>query len=522
MIDLDNIRTVADIVRYGAKRHPQKDAHIFNGRATTYGDLYGRVARVANGLIGEGCKPSNRIALLAKNSDTYFEIVLGATMARAVAVCINWRLAGPEIVFVLNDASAKVLFVGKEYYATVEKIKSELPQVTSIIAVDGGHPEWPSYAEWIKKQSANDPKLDEKGDDVAVQMYTSGTTGLPKGVELTNNNYVAFFEVVNSMAWSNFQEDTRLLVAMPLFHVSGLNMGILGLAQGAKNIIQGDFDPVALLGLIKEHRVTHAMMVPAVMLFILQQPETKTTDFSCLKTILYGAAPIAEDLLRQAREVFGCDFAQIYGMTETTGVGTCLMPEDHIKRPEKLKSVGRPNAGIEMKIITSEGRIAKPGEVGEVMVRGTCVMKGYWNRPEANTETVVNGWLHTGDAAYMDEDGYIYIHDRVKEMIISGGENIYPAEVESAIFAHPKVADVAIIGIPDDRWGEAVKAVVVVQPGETLSADEVIEFARERIASYKCPKSVDFVKALPRNPSGKILRRELRKPYWEGRSRMVS
>jgi acyl-CoA synthetase (AMP-forming)/AMP-acid ligase II len=287
-------------------------------------------------------------------------------------------------------------------------------------------------------------------------------------------------------------------------------------------VILGEFDPLALVGLVGKYRITHVNVVPAVILFLLQQPEVKNADFSSLKVMMYGAAPMAQDLLRQARETFGCDFAQVYGMTETTGVGTCLMPEDHIKRPEKLKSVGRPSSGIEMKIITPEGKPAKPGEVGEVMIRGACVMKGYWNKPEATAETVVDGWLRTGDAAYMDEEGYLYIHDRVKEMIISGGENIYPAEVENAIFAHPKVADVAIIGIPDDRWGEAVKAVVVVQPGEKLTAQEVIDFARDRIAHYKCPKSVDFIDALPRNPSGKILRRELRKPYWVGRERMVS
>jgi fatty-acyl-CoA synthase len=522
MIDLGKIGSVADILRHGAERFPERTAQLFNERVTNYAELHKRACRVANGLIKEGCKPTDRIGILSRNSDTYFEVVFGAALSRAVAMCANWRLAASELVFVLNDASVQILFVSKQFYTIAEKIKSELPKLRKIIALDGEHPEWPSYAEWAAAQSDADPHLKHEADDVAVQMYTSGTTGLPKGVELSNANYLAFFKVVNSMTWSDFGKDDRILVVMPLFHVAGLNIGILALAQGATGVILGEFDPLALVGLVGKYRITHVNVVPAVILFLLQQPEVKNADFSSLKVMMYGAAPMAQDLLRQARETFGCDFAQVYGMTETTGVGTCLMPEDHIKRPEKLKSVGRPSSGIEMKIITPEGKPAKPGEVGEVMIRGACVMKGYWNKPEATAETVVDGWLRTGDAAYMDEEGYLYIHDRVKEMIISGGENIYPAEVENAIFAHPKVADVAIIGIPDDRWGEAVKAVVVVQPGEKLTAQEVIDFARDRIAHYKCPKSVDFIDALPRNPSGKILRRELRKPYWVGRERMVS
>ncbi len=522
MIDLKHIHTVADVTRYGAHHRPESVAIEFQGKLTTYRELDEHASRVGNGFLGEGCTPAARIAILAKNSDMYIEIIFGAAKDRAVSVCVNWRLAPPEIVFVLNNAQARVLFVGKDYYDVIEKIRPELPHIHTIIALDGGHREWVSYQDWRKSHSAEDPKLDEKPDDTSIQMYTSGTTGLPKGVEITNKNMMAFFSVVDSMAWSNFGEGAKLLIVMPLFHSAGLNCSLMGFAQGGHVLMQRDFDARMLIEIVREHRVTHVQMVPAVMLFVLQQPEIKNADFSSVQYIVYGAAPMNEDLLRESREVFGCGFAQIYGLTETTGVGTCLTPDDHEKRPEKLKSCGRASKGIQIRLLKPDGTNAKPGEVGEVLVKGDCITKGYWNKPEVNAETIVDGWLHTGDAAYMDEEGYLYIHDGVKEMIISGGENIYPAEVESALFSHPKIADVAIIGVPDDKWGESVKAIVVVKKGEKLTPEEIIAFARERIAAYKCPKTVDFIDVLPRNPSGKILRRDLRKPYWEGRDRLVS
>jgi acyl-CoA synthetase (AMP-forming)/AMP-acid ligase II len=263
-------------------------------------------------------------------------------------------------------------------------------------------------------------------------------------------------------------------------------------------------------------------MVPALLLFILQNPQCKTTDFSSLELIAYGASPAPVDLVRNAIKVFGCGLAQVYGLTETSGAITYLPPEDHDEKvPDRLKSCGKPLAGIEMRVVDADGKDVTTGEVGEIITRSPQNMMGYWNQPEATRRAIRGDWFYTGDAGYLDQDGYIYIYDRVKDMIISGGENIYPAEVESALFGHSAVADVAVIGIPDDKWGEAVKAFVVKKPGAEVTPDELMSFARERIASYKVPRSIDFIDTLPRTPTGKILKRELRKPFWAGQERQV-
>ena len=359
------------------------------------------------------------------------------------------------------------------------------------------------------------------GDDV-IQLYTSGTTGHPKGVQLTSGNYLAIIRAAEEMGVGAYGPDDVILIAMPFFHVAGVNIGLFSLAQGSRGIVLGDIDPQAILKLIETKKINHAFLVPAVILFLTQQPNVHKTDFSSLKMISYGASPIAADLLLAAKEIMGCDFMQVYGLTETTGGGTTLPPEDHDPARGKLRSCGRPSPGHDIRVVDADGRALPPGDVGEIQIRASNVMKGYWNKPDASAKALEGGWFRTGDAGYFDKEGYLYIHDRVKDMIVSGGENIYPAEVENAIFGHPAVADVAVIGVPDEKWGEAVKAIIVRKPGVAAEASDIIAYARDRIAGYKLPKSVDFVDALPRNPTGKILRRELRAPYWEGRARQVN
>ncbi len=518
----ERLGSVADIPRLHAKERPDAVALDFNGRLTSYAELDARSNRVAQGLIGLGQHPGARVGFLGKNSDRYFEILFGAFKAKAAIVGVNWRLAPPEIAFVLNDAACEVLFVSKDYYGAIEKIRDRCPKLEHVIAIDGEHHLWPAYEPWRDARPDTDPMLPVAPDDDVIQLYTSGTTGHPKGVQLTSANYLAVIQSATEMGLATYTPDDVVLIAMPFFHVAGVNIGVLCLAHGARGIVLGDIDPQEILRLIEAKRISHAFLVPAVILFLMQQPNVRAVDFSSLKNISYGASPIAQDLLLNAQATMACEFLQVYGLTETTGGGTVLAPEDHDPARGKLRSCGKPSPGHEVRVVDGEGKSLPPGEVGEIVIRAPNVMKGYWNRPEATEKSIVDKWFYTGDAGYFDADGYLYIHDRVKDMIVSGGENIYPAEVENAIFGHPAVADVAVIGVPDPKWGEAVKAVVVAKPGAKADADAIISWARERIAGYKLPKSVDFIEALPRNPTGKILRRELRKPYWEGRDRQVN
>ncbi|MBI1330076.1 MAG: long-chain-fatty-acid--CoA ligase [Alphaproteobacteria bacterium] len=522
MFDFSRLDSVADISRLQAKDQPDAVALDFNDRITTYRELDERASQVAQGLIKLGQKAGARVGFIGKNTDRYFEVLMGAFKARNVIVGVNWRLAAPEIAYVLNDAGCEVLFVGKDYYDIIGKVAASCPQLKTIIAMDGGYPAWASYETWRDGQPKTDPMLPVAPDDDVIQLYTSGTTGHPKGVQLTNANYLAIFDALATSGLIRYTPDDTVLIAMPFFHVAGVNIGLLSLSQGARGIVLGDVDPKEILRLVRDKGITQMFIVPAVILFLLQQSNVNEFDYSKLKNITYGASPISDDVLLRAKQTFACEFTQVYGLTETTGAGTFLPPEDHDPARGRLRSCGKPTPGHEIRIVDGNGQSLPAGEVGEIVIRARSVMKGYWNKPDATEKAIVSDWFHTGDAGFFDPDGYLYIHDRVKDMIVSGGENIYPAEVENAIFGHPAVADVAVIGVPDPKWGEAVKAIVVQEPGNTVTPEEIVAYARERIAGYKLPKSVDFIEALPRNPSGKILRRELRQPYWEGRTRQVN
>ena len=521
MIDIEAMPHIADIPRVQAQLRPTETALWFEGRETSFADLDARSNQVANGLLGLGLQPGDRIGYLAKNTDQYYEILYGCAKSRTVMTGVNTRLAPPEVKFILADAKAKVLFVGKDFYAMIDQIKAELPDLTRIITLDGDREDWDYFPSWRGARPNTAPGIETLGDDDVIQLYTSGTTGLPKGVQLTNDNYRAFFTQAGMLEWSSYETGEAIMNAMPLFHVAGVNVGILASLQGAKTVVLREIDPGLILKLIPEHKIAHAFWVPAVILMLTQHPAIRETDFSSLRQVFYGASPISEALLRTAVEIMGARFTQLYGLTETVGAGTFLPPEAHDPSWGKLRSCGVPWPAAVVRVVDGEGKPVPTGEVGEIVIKSGFVMKGYWNRPEATEEAVRNGFFHTGDAGYFDEDGFLYIHDRVKDMIVSGGENVYPAEVENAIFGAPGVADVAVIGVPDDKWGEAVKAIVVKKPGEDPTPESIIAWAKERIAAYKAPKSVDFIDALPRNPSGKILRKDLREPYWRGRERRV-
>ncbi len=522
MFDFTDLKVLADLTRQQARLRPEEIAQIFEERTTTFAELDRNASRIANGLIALGARPQARIGYIGMNSDRFFETVYGCFKANVVPVGVNWRLAPPEIVYVLGDAQAEVLFVGAEFVPVVEKIRDELQLVRHVIAIDGGHASWPSFEQWRDAQSPVDPMLAIDLDDDVLQLYTSGTTGHPKGVQLTNRNYIAFFELAQKSGWADNDPGEVNLVAMPDFHVAGVNAGLVATGQGACAVIMKQVEPAKVLDYVARYRINNMFLVPAVIQFLLDVPGADACDFSSLRRVFYGASPISEEVLLRATRLFGCSFSQLYGLTETVGAGTALDPDSHDPARGKLRSCGKAYPGFEIRILAANGESAPQGEVGEIAIKSPTVMKGYWGKPEATAAAIKDGWFLTGDAGFFDEEGYLYIHDRVKDMIVSGGENIYPAEVENALMGCPQVADAAVIGVPDEKWGEAVKACVVLKPGVDATADAIIAACKTRIASYKCPKSIDFVAALPRNPSGKILRRELREPYWAGRGRRVN
>ena len=518
------ISTLGDILRTHAAERGDHVSLVLGDRTVTWSELYDRASRVATGLAAAGVGNQDRIAFLDKNSIEHFEVFYGAALANAVCVDVNWRLAPPEVEFIVNDAEAKVFVVGPDFAPVLDAIADRLTTASTILVI-GGHEKFQDYEEWVGRHEPVDPHSPSSSDDVAFQLYSSGTTGRPKGVMLSNNNFFALLPLAQDM-WE-FTPDSVSLVAMPLFHIGGGGWATAGQYVGMKSVIMRDLDPAALVHLIPEQGITHAFAVPAVLQFMLMVPGADQADFSTLKVVVYGASPISEDVLARSVALLGCKFWQAYGLTETTGAIVNLAPEDHALDSEhrhRLRSCGRAGPGVELRIVEPDsGTDVATGEVGEIWIRGPQVMKGYWHNDEATREAIdEDGWFRSGDVGYLDEDGYLYIHDRVKDMIVSGGENVYPAEVENVLMAHPAVADVAVIGVPHEKWGETAKAVVVRVEGTDPSPEEIISFARERLATYKCPTSVDYIDALPRNPSGKVLKKDLREPYWAGHDRRVS
>ena len=515
------MKVLGDILTTHAAERGDKVALKFLDRNWTYDAMNRATNQVANALLAEGLGKGARIALLAANTDRFFELQFGSAKCGVVLVPVNFRLAPPEVAFVVDDAEADIFFVDQAHAGLVKQIAPNLKSVKKIIAVDFADDEWSDYESWRNAHGEEACGVAVEEQDTACQMYTSGTTGHPKGVEITHHNLLCMLPVA-TREWGGWNTDDVSLVCMPLFHIAGGGWGIVGFYVGCTNVLHADVDPGLILSSIEEEKITISLFVPAVILFLTQHPKGADTDFSSLRQVVYGASPIPVPVLQHGMALLKCDFAQVYGLTETTGGITYLPPEDHVAGSPRLSSCGRPIEGVEIRIVDGDGGTMPAGEVGEIICRTPQNMKGYWARPEANAQVLRDGWFWTGDAGYLDEDGYLYIHDRIKDMIVSGGENIYPAEIESALAGHPTIADVAVIGVPDDRWGEAVKAVVVLKPEQSLANDDLIAFARERIAGYKVPRSMDVVEALPRNPSGKILKREPRAPYWEGKERQVN
>lgn len=515
------MRTVAELIRWRARQHPDRVALEYAGRETTYAALDRHASQVASALLRSGVQPGDRVCVLDHGHDHFFETVFGIAKAGAVYTPVNWRLAPREMAGLIADARARVLLVGPAFAEAVGVVEQRFAGVDTIVCYADAHDRWQSYTAWRDAAPATDPHGDASEEDTAWQLYTSGTTGMPKGVEITHRN---LFNVSANglMTGPSVAPGDRGLVCLPLYHIGGSGYALRLFYGGLTLVIASLFDPEKILRLIEERRIRQAFLVPTMINFLLHAPSCAATNFSSLETIVYGASPISPDLLERAIARFGCSFIQAYGLTETTGAICYLSAQDHVPGSERLKSAGQPAFGIDIRVMDTSGAFCTPGDVGEIVVRGDAVMKGYWNQPEATRAAIVDGWFHTGDAGYFDADGYLYMYDRIKDMIVSGAENIYPAEIESVLAEHPAVLDVAVIGVPDDRWGEAVKGVVMLRPGQHATESELIAHCRSRIAGYKCPKSVDLSDSIPRSPTGKLLKRELRERYWGNRIRRVN
>ena len=518
-------QTLPSISNWQAQHLNNSIAFVFDSRELTYAQFDIFSNQIANGLLNEGTVSQSRIAILGKDSDYSYEILFGCAKAKAVLVPINWRLAAQEVLYILNNCKAEILFITEDFFPIIEQIQAEFSTVKKIIAINGNHPEWTLYPTWREQQMNTPPLLKYNEDETVVQMYTSGTTGNPKGVQLAN---YSFFRLMQGMRdqgdnWMSLNPTDKVLLGLPQFHIGGLWWAMQGFIVGAKNIVIDTFIAWKVLELIEQHQITKIALVPAMIQFTLSEPACKTTNFSSVQALLYGGSPISPALMRVALETFDCDFFQAYGMTETGNIAVCLRPEDHsLEGNQRMKSAGKPLPGVEARIIDLKNNNLPANEIGEICLKSPSTMLGYWNNDAETNAVLVDGWMQTGDVGYIDDDGYIFVCDRTKDMIIYAGENIFPAEVEAAISEHKAVAEVAVIGIPDEKWGEAVKAFVVLRPETEIKQRALISFTRQQIADFKAPKTIEFIDSLPRNPSGKILKRVLREPYWEGKERQVS
>ena len=502
----------ADILRQLATSRGSSPALTFEDQTWSFAQLHEMSSRSANALKAAGVGQGDRVALLTKNCAECFELMYACNKIGAIFTGLNWRLAPSEIQAIVQDAQPKVIIVGAGEEALLTDTTRNLACIRRIVVLGD------DFDGWRNAASDSDPGHSGSPDEVALLLYTSGTTGLPKGVMLTNQG-MSFTPRLAAESWGMGPSSVNL-VAMPMFHIGGCGYGSSTMTVGGHTVLLREVNPVRIIDLIAKHKVTHIFLVPTVVQALLEVPHVKEAELGSMELLMYGAAPMGDVLLRRAMDVLGCQFMQAYGMTETAGTVVVLPPTDHEPqgpRASLLSSVGRALPWVDMRVVDPHTMNDMPtGQVGEIWLRSEMVMQGYWNKPQDTAETLLEGgWLRTGDAAYLDADGYIYLFDRFKDLIISGGENIYPAEIENILNGHPAILEVAVIGIPHPKWGESPRAVVVLRQDMQTTQAELIAYTREHLAHYKCPTSVVFSAQLPRNASGKLLKRELRRIYLE-------
>ncbi|MBC3191283.1 long-chain fatty acid--CoA ligase [Pseudonocardia sp. C8] len=501
---------------------PQLAATVFGDRTRTWAQCRDRVARFAGALRSLGVRPGDRVAILALNRDDYHEFQLAVPWAGGVGVPVNTRWSVEEIAFSLTDSGTRVLVVDDTFVDLVPAVLDHAPVVETVIYCgDGDAPGALQSYETLIAEHDPVPDAGRGGDDLAAIYYTGGTTGRPKGVMLSHANLLS--SALGTAATEHFLvPGGRFLHAAPMFHLADGAAWVARNLLGGTHVIVSGFTPAGVAAAIAEHQVTDILLVPTMIQMLVDSPEAAQHDLSSLRRLFYGASPISEAVLeRAAARLPDTEFSQLYGMTELAPVCTILTPADHA-RPELRRAAGRAAPHGSVRVVDEYDEPLPPRSVGEIVARGPHVMLGYWDRPEETATALRGGWMHTGDGGYLDEEGYLFVVDRIKDMIVSGGENVYSAEVENALARHPAVASCAVIGVPDEQWGERVHAVVVTAPDASVTPDELRSHCRELIAGYKCPRSVEFVDALPMSGAGKILKRELRAAHWGGADRNVS
>ncbi|SEK16426.1 MULTISPECIES: long-chain-fatty-acid--CoA ligase [unclassified Variovorax] len=508
------------------QQRPDAIAARFAGRARSFRDFADRVARLAGALQRLGMQAGDRVAMLSLNSDRYLEYQMAVPWGGGVLNPCNIRWSAAEILYSLDDSGSAILLVDEAFRGVVEQMRGQSKSLREVIYCgDGPTPAGMHGYEGLIDAASPVPDAVRRGEDLAGIFYTGGTTGFPKGVMLSHANICS--SALAAQAEGLAPVGGCYLHAAPMFHLADMGLATPHWFTGNTHTIIPMFTPEGVLDAIERDRVTSLLLVPTMIQMLVDHPAMRQPrDLSSLKGITYGASPISEAVLNRAMEAFpGVEFAQAYGMTELSPIATLLPAFFHTaegRQRGKLRSAGRASVCMEVRIVDADGSEAPRGTVGEVAVRGPNVMQGYWNKPEQTAAALRDGWMHTGDGAYMDDDGFIFVVDRMKDMIISGGENVYSAEVENAINQHPAVAACAVIGIPSDEWGEAVHAVLVLKPGQDVAPDALIAHCKTLIANYKCPRSVAVVEALPLSGAGKVLKTRLREPFWQGRQRSVA
>ncbi len=514
---------LGDILERNARLNPEREALVFGTTRLSYRAFDEAANRLANALRGLGVAKGDRVAILLRNCLEYEIAVFGIAKAGAVIVPVNFRLNPEEIRFILTHAHAQVVITADEYLDLLASVKGELGDVKTWLSVSPGTRQTFAFDTVLAAGAAERPNVEIREDDLAYIFYTSGTTGLPKGAMITHGNITASAHI--GALELRVRHEEIALFSIPLFHGGGGSIPLGFFLMGATVVI-AEYEPERVAALIQQERITTATFVPAMILFLMNSPARSRYDLTSLKKLIDGAAPMPTDRLTAVILEWGVEFYNIYGLTETAPYISVLHPEDFTLTgaPEKVRrlgSVGREVIGVEARVVDTTGCEVGPGAVGEIIARGPNFTRGYWNAPAETAQAIRQGWFYTGDVATLDEERYLYIVDRKKDVIISGGENIASVEVEAALYQHPAVLEAAVIGVPDEHWGEAVKGVVVLREGAVVSASELIDYCRTQLASYKKPRSIDFIQVLPRNPSGKVLKHQLREPYWRGHVRRV-